>query len=251
MDPTVEKGLFVGYSETSKAFRIYISALQRVVVRRDVKFEEDRAFCRSRELDEREPSAGQQKQQSPSQVTGTQGTGGQGSGGTSMSLTGPLVSSSQVSVSGAQGTPHGAQTSSLDISQFSPLVGSTHGTSGSSGHPGTGTWLSCSVGQLVRAHCSDDEEFFDVPTPQVEVDSRKRKPKWLLETLKEAETVGVLKKQVRESRPPERFSSYVALVTNIVESEPSSYEEAALQIVWRGHGGGVCLHHEEQWVGGL
>ena len=29
-----------------------------------------------------------------------------------------------------------------------------------------------SVGQPVRAPSSDDEEFFDIPTPQGEVDSR-------------------------------------------------------------------------------
>lgn len=38
LDPTAEKGIFVGYSETSKAYRIYISSLRSVVVRRDVRF---------------------------------------------------------------------------------------------------------------------------------------------------------------------------------------------------------------------
>jgi hypothetical protein len=79
-----------------------------------------------------------------------------------------------------------------------------------------------------------------------EVPSGKRKPKWLQDTLKDAQSVGSLKRAARESRPPERFCSYVALVTNIIESEPSSYEEvrqpAGLE---RGHGGGVCLYHEE------
>jgi len=51
LEPTAEKGIFVGYGETSKAFRIYIPAQRRVVVRRDVKFEEDRAFRRSQELE--------------------------------------------------------------------------------------------------------------------------------------------------------------------------------------------------------
>ena len=40
LEPTVEKGIFVGYDETSKAFRIYLPSLRKVVVRRDVKFEE-------------------------------------------------------------------------------------------------------------------------------------------------------------------------------------------------------------------
>lgn len=65
------------------------------------------------------------------------------------------------------------------------------------------------------------------------MDFRKRKPKWLLDTLKEVESIGISKKRVRESRPLERFSSYVALVASIVEFKPSSYEEAARQQVWR------------------
>ena len=56
LDPTAEKGIFVGYSETSKAYWIYIPTLRNVVVRRDVRFEEERAFRRSRELGDREPS---------------------------------------------------------------------------------------------------------------------------------------------------------------------------------------------------
>eukprot|EP00253_Pinus_taeda_P012573 PITA_12573 len=51
LEPTTKKGIFVGYSETSKAFRIYIPAQRKVVVRRDVKFEEDRAFRTSQELE--------------------------------------------------------------------------------------------------------------------------------------------------------------------------------------------------------
>lgn len=85
----------------------------------------------------------------------------------------------------------------------------------------------------MRAQSLDEEEFFDVLASQEEADSRKRKPRWLLDTLKEAETVGAPKKRVRESRSPERFSSYIAMVTSIVKSEPSSYEEAAEHHVWR------------------
>jgi hypothetical protein len=53
LDPTTEKGILVGYSEVSKAYRTYISTLRRVVVRKDVIFEEDRAFGRSLELRDR------------------------------------------------------------------------------------------------------------------------------------------------------------------------------------------------------
>ena len=46
-EPTTERGIFVGYDETSKAFRIYLPSLRKFVVRREVRFEEERAFRRS------------------------------------------------------------------------------------------------------------------------------------------------------------------------------------------------------------
>jgi hypothetical protein len=49
LDPTVQQGILVGYLEVSKAYRIYILPLRRVVVSRDVRSEEDRAFARSLE----------------------------------------------------------------------------------------------------------------------------------------------------------------------------------------------------------
>ena len=41
LEPTAEKGILVGYSETTKGYRIYIPKQRKIVVRRDVKFEED------------------------------------------------------------------------------------------------------------------------------------------------------------------------------------------------------------------
>jgi hypothetical protein len=49
LDPIAQQGILVGYSEVSKAYRIYIPSQQRVVVSRDVRFEEGRAFRRSLE----------------------------------------------------------------------------------------------------------------------------------------------------------------------------------------------------------
>jgi hypothetical protein len=46
-----ERGIFVGYSETSKAFRIYLPSLRKIVLRRDVRFEEDGAFRKSRGIE--------------------------------------------------------------------------------------------------------------------------------------------------------------------------------------------------------
>jgi hypothetical protein len=47
LDPTTEKGILVGYSETSKAYRVYIPSTRKIVERRDIKFEEERAFRKS------------------------------------------------------------------------------------------------------------------------------------------------------------------------------------------------------------
>ena len=51
-EPTAERGIFVGYDETSKAFHIYLPSQRRVVVRRDVIFEEEQAFRKSRESEQ-------------------------------------------------------------------------------------------------------------------------------------------------------------------------------------------------------
>eukprot|EP00253_Pinus_taeda_P015555 PITA_15555 len=58
-------------------------------------------------------------------------------------------------------------------------------------------------------------------------------PKWLQDTLRDATSVAEPKRLVRESRPPERFCSYMAMASSIFDSEPSSFEEAASQQVWR------------------
>ena len=54
---------------------------------------------------------------------------------------------------------------------------------------------------------SDEEEEFHFPVG--EVCSGKRKPKWLQDTLREATSVVGPKRPVRESRPPNRFCSYM------------------------------------------
>jgi hypothetical protein len=45
LDPTIEKGIIVGYNGVSKVYQVYIPTLRRYVI-----FEEDRAFLRSCEF---------------------------------------------------------------------------------------------------------------------------------------------------------------------------------------------------------
>jgi hypothetical protein len=59
MDPTMERGIYVGYSETSKDFHIYLPSLRKNVLRKDVRFEEDGAFRKSRGTEKGEKSSPQ------------------------------------------------------------------------------------------------------------------------------------------------------------------------------------------------
>ena len=127
----------------------------------------------------------------------------------------PAVSSG----TGSQGCP---QVSSTSSSQISPLMDSSHGTSADS-HTGTGTGLLGSR-RMGSGATSEDEQ---------EAVSGGRRPRWLQETLRDADVVVAPRTATRESRPPERFCSYVALATGISDSDPSSYEEEAIHKVWR------------------
>jgi hypothetical protein len=140
-----------------------------------------------------------------------------------MRMSGPSVSSGSPSQRG--GSPSRSQSSSLG----SPLMDSSHGTSASTGSGAGRRTADRQSG--VQATDGDEEEEFH--SPMGEACSGKRKPKWLQDTLRDATSVAEPKRPVRESRPPERFCSYMAMVTSILDSEPSSYEEAASQQVWR------------------
>jgi hypothetical protein len=50
MEPSGKKGVFLGYSENSKAYRIYVLGQRQIGVRRYVTFHEKDAFNKSREL---------------------------------------------------------------------------------------------------------------------------------------------------------------------------------------------------------
>ena len=127
--------------------------------------------------------------------------------------------------------------SSPSTSLGSPLVQSSHGTSADTGigastgssRTGAGTGTLGSVG---RPSSSLDWGAED-EVPYGEASSGKRRSKWLQDTLKEVESFGRLKRVNRESLPPKRFCSYVAKATNIVDSEPTSYEEVTSQEEWR------------------
>jgi hypothetical protein len=115
LETMTERGIFVGYSETSKAFRIYLPSLRKAVLRRDVIFEEDGAFRKSRGT-ERGEQYSSQIQVSPQQTTLTQILGPPVSVTTGSQVTGPQSSGSQatgpqVSGSGTSGSTTGSLSS--------------------------------------------------------------------------------------------------------------------------------------------
>jgi hypothetical protein len=188
LDPTTQQGILVGYSKASKAYRIYIPTLRKVVVSRDVRFEEDRAFARSLELrvgvedDAELPSA---------VLEGAQ----------------PQISSTPVS--GVIGSPCIALGSQLEHVQSDGAHTSKRGhISGSQSVETSPEAVTLRQG--------------DLTSPLTTLG--KRRPRWFQETLKEAkENVGEPKSQVRESRPPVRFGAYLALVTSIRDTEPQTF----------------------------
>ena len=48
LDPSGRKGIFVGYSESSKAYRIYFPGFKKINISRDVTFGEESAYNKSR-----------------------------------------------------------------------------------------------------------------------------------------------------------------------------------------------------------
>jgi hypothetical protein len=172
------------------AYRIYIPPLRKVVVRRDVRFEEDRAFARSLESrvgveDDAELPVAVSKGAQPQSL------------GTPVSR----VTGSPCTASGSQSEhvqSNGAQTSEGVQSSGSQSVETSS--------------EAVTLGQR------------DLTSPLTT--SGKRRPRWFQQTLKEArENVGEPKSQIRKSRPAIRLGAYLALVTSIKDIEPQTFAQ--------------------------
>ena len=50
LDPSRKKDIYVGYNGASKAYRIYFPGFKKIDIRRDITFDEDSAYFRSRRL---------------------------------------------------------------------------------------------------------------------------------------------------------------------------------------------------------
>ena len=63
--------------------------------------------------------------------------------------------------------------------------------------------------------------------------SRKRQPAWTREIIREEERYGAPEGSTRERKKPKTFSNYVALMCDLVDQEPTNYEEAVQKKEWK------------------
>jgi hypothetical protein len=61
----------------------------------------------------------------------------------------------------------------------------------------------------------------------------RERPTWARQTLLEAEGHAAPRDTFRESKRPQRFSSYVSAMSHIIDTEPSCHGEAAGQQFWQ------------------
>jgi hypothetical protein len=158
LDPSGKKGIFVGYSETSKAYRVYIPGHQQIDTSRDVTFDEDASFSRSRqthtdEIHDEEPEA-------------------------------------------------------LRVTDID-------------------------AGDDVVLEDYDMEEPQRPANSSREMNTKKRRTTWAREIIQDAEKYGAPDGSFRESKRSRPYSSYVALLSDIIDAEPISYEEAAKKKEWK------------------
>ena len=79
----------------------------------------------------------------------------------------------------------------------------------------------------------EDPEDNDMTKPQysletfLQKDSHKRKPTWARDLIQEVESYGSLEGMHRERKREKPYNSYVALLCDIIDREPSTYEEVA------------------------
>eukprot|EP00253_Pinus_taeda_P034302 PITA_34302 len=88
---------------------------------------------------------------------------------------------------------------------------------------------------------SDDHEL--VESPRAIVPETRKGHAWLERTLKEVEGHVAARGTFGESKKSESYSGYTTLMCKIIKSEPSTYEEAAKEQVWK-----VAMTEEYQSV---
>jgi hypothetical protein len=167
LDPSGKKGIFVGYCEVSKAFRIYIPSQHHIEISRDVTFDEDAVLkkyklCQLEEVYEEEPVI-------------------------------PSTTMREI--------PRVAEpVREVMTSPYEELL--------------------------------EDHDIVEVQEPPQMTILHKRKPAWARERIQDGEKYGVPKGTTRQVKRPKPFSSYTALMCDLLEEECTYFEEAIQRKEW-------------------
>jgi hypothetical protein len=169
LEPSGKKGIFVGYCEVSKAFRIYIPGHRHIEISRDVTFDEEETLKKSRrcqleEMYEEEP-VNPRTTESVREVPRT------------------AEPVREVVTSPDEDTP-------------------------------------------------EDHDIKEVQEPPQMTFSHKRKPAWERELIQDGEKYGVPEGTTRQVKRPKPFSSYMTLMCNLLDEEPTCFEEAIQKKEW-------------------
>jgi len=78
----------------------------------------------------------------------------------------------------------------------------------------------------------DEMEPQEPAEPSPEKINKKRRPAWAQEIIQDAKKYGALNGSFRESKRPKPYSSYVALLCNLVDAKPTCFEDAAKKKEW-------------------
>jgi hypothetical protein len=78
----------------------------------------------------------------------------------------------------------------------------------------------------------EDHDMIEYQEPSDMMISHKRKPVWMKELIQYAEKYGAPEGTMRQSKKPKPFSSYMALMCDLVEKEPTCFEEAVQKKEW-------------------
>jgi hypothetical protein len=157
LDPSEKNGICVGYSDTSKAYMIYIPSHHKVDISRDVIFNESAAFNKSKVQD-----YAKEVHEEDSEVT-----------------------------------------------------------------------------RVPEEETVEQEEVIhednDMAETQrlAEIPSHKRRSAWAQDLIRVAKRYGALEKYLRESKKLKLYSNYVECLCDIMDAEPSNYEEATKKRLWK------------------
>ena len=78
----------------------------------------------------------------------------------------------------------------------------------------------------------EDHDMLEPQEPPTMDISQERKPTWVREIIQEAEKYGAPEGSTRTIKRSNPFSSYVYLMCDLVDQEPTSYEEASQKKEW-------------------